>query len=39
MRLILWGMFKKVVVADSAIYVNNVFANYTESAVFFSFQI
>ena len=48
MRLILWGMFKKVVVADTcAIYVNDVFANYTEysgptllmGAVFFAFQI
>ena len=48
MRLILWGMFKKVVVADTcAIYVNDVFANYTDysgptlmmGAVFFSFQI
>ena len=28
---LLWGMFKKVVVADTcAIYVNDVFANYTE---------
>ena len=48
LRLILWGMFKKVVVADTcAIYVNDIFANYTEysgptlmmGAVFFSFQI
>ena len=48
LRLILWGMFKKVVVADTcAIYVNDVFANYTEysgptlmlGAVFFAFQI
>ena len=48
LRLILWGMFKKVVVADTcAIYANDVFANYTEysgstlmlGAVFFAFQI
>ena len=48
LRLILWGMFKKVVVADTcAIYVNDVFSNYTEysgptlmmGAVFFAFQI
>ena len=48
LRLILWGMFKKVVVADTcAIYVNDVFANYTDysgptlmmGAVFFAFQI
>ena len=48
LRLILWGMFKKVVVADTcAIYVNDVFANYTEysgptlmlGALFFAFQI
>lgn len=48
MRLILWGMFKKVVVADTcAIYVNDVFANCTDysgsalmiGAVFFAFQI
>jgi len=31
LRLILWGMFKKVVVADTcAIYANDIFANYTE---------
>ena len=48
LRLILWGLFKKVVVADTcAIYVNDVFANYTDysgptlmmGAVFFAFQI
>ena len=48
LRLILWGMFKKVVVADTcAIYVNDVFANCTDysgstlmmGAVFFAFQI
>jgi len=48
LRLILWGMFKKVVVADTcAIYVNDIFANYTEYSgpslllgmVFFAFQI
>lgn len=48
LRLILRGLFKKVVVADTcAIYVNDVFANYTEysgptlimGAVFFAFQI
>ncbi len=48
LRLILWGIFKKVVVADTcAIYANDIFANYTEysgptlvlGAVFFAFQI
>lgn len=48
LRLILWGMFKKVVVADTcAIYVNDIFANYTDysgptlilGAIFFAFQI
>ena len=48
MRQILWGLFKKVVVADNcAVYVNQVFANsgsHTGStlllaAVFFTFQI
>lgn len=48
MRQILWGFFKKVVVADNcAVYVNRVFDNYEmESgsslligAIFFSFQI
>ena len=47
-RLILWGMFKKVVVADSlAVIADNIFNNYTEhngitlilGAVAFSFQI
>jgi len=48
MRLILWGMFKKVVVADTcAIYVNDIFANYEQysgptlvlGAIYFAFQI
>lgn len=48
MQLILWGLFKKVVVADTcAIFANNAFNNYTQhdgfnlimGAVFFSFQI
>ena len=48
MKLILWGLFKKVVIADNcAVYVNNIFANYQDvsgltlviGAVFFAFQI
>ena len=48
LRLILWGMFKKVVVADTcAIFANDIFANYTEysgptlmlGVVYFAFQI
>ena len=48
LRLILWGMFKKVVVADTcAVYVNDIFANYeiysgptlVLGAVYFAFQI
>jgi len=48
MRQILWGLFKKIVIADScAIYVNYVFENYNEQAgitlffgaIFFAFQI
>lgn len=48
MRHILWGLFKKVVVADNcAFYVNQVFSTYTEqsgstlllAAIFFTFQI
>ncbi len=48
MRQILWGLFKKVVIADNcAIYVNDIFANYTElnsstlilGAILFAFQI
>jgi D-alanyl-lipoteichoic acid acyltransferase DltB (MBOAT superfamily) len=48
MRQILWGLFKKIVVADNcAIYVNVVFADYTNQsgstlllgAIFFAFQI
>ena len=48
LRLILWGMFKKVVVADTcAIYVNDIFANYESysgptlilGAIYFAFQI
>ena len=47
-RQILWGLFKKIVVADNcATYVDQVFSTYTEqsgstlflAAVFFSFQI
>ncbi len=48
MRLILWGLFKKVVVADNcALFVNTVFGDYQNAtsaqlvlgAVFFAFQI
>ena len=48
MRQILWGLFKKIVVADNcAVYVDQVFADYTNqtgstlllAAVFFTFQI
>jgi alginate O-acetyltransferase complex protein AlgI len=48
MRQILWGFFKKIVIADNcATYVNNVYLNYETlpastlvlGAVFFSFQI
>ena len=48
MRQILWGLFKKIVVADNcAVYVNQVFSTYTEqsgstlllAAIFFTFQI
>lgn len=48
LRLILWGMFKKVVIADSlAPIVNNIFANYQDQAgftlilgaIYFAFQI
>ena len=48
LRQILWGLFKKIVIADNcATYVNDIFANYqTQSgstlllgAVFFAFQI
>ena len=48
MRQILWGLFKKIVVADNcAIYVDQVFSTYTEqsgstlllAAIFFTFQI
>lgn len=48
LRQILWGLFKKVVIADSlAPMVNDIFTNYTEysggvlilGAVFFAFQI
>ena len=48
MRQILWGLFKKIVVADNcAVYVNQVFSNYTNesgstlllAAIFFTFQI
>ena len=48
MRQILWGLFKKVVIADNcAVYANQIFNNYTEysgstlllGAIFFAFQI
>ena len=48
MRQILWGLFKKIVVADNcAIFVDKIFATYTEqigstlflAAIFFTFQI
>ena len=48
MRQILWGLFKKIVVADScAVYVDQVFASYLEqsgstlllAAILFAFQI
>ena len=48
MRQILWGLFKKIVVADNcAVYVDEIFSTYTEhsgsslllAAIFFSFQI
>jgi len=48
LRLILWGMFKKVVIADSlAPMVNDIFGNYQDfgggtlwlGAIYFSFQI
>ena len=48
MRQILWGLFKKIVVADNcAVYVDQVFSTYSEqsgstlllAAVFFTFQI
>ena len=48
MRQILWGLFKKIVVADNcAVYVDQVFSTYTEQsgstlllgAIFFTFQI
>lgn len=48
LRLILWGMFKKVVIADSlAPMVNNIFNNYQDleggilwvGAIYFAFQI
>ena len=48
MRQILWGLFKKMVVADNcAFYVNQVFSTYSEqsgstlllAAIFFTFQI
>ena len=47
-RQMLWGLFKKIVVADNcAVYVNEVFANYQNqsgstlllAAIFFTFQI
>ena len=48
LKLILWGLFKKVVIADSlAYYVNDIFADYESfdsgtlwlGAIYFSFQI
>ena len=48
MRQILWGFFKKIVIADNAaVYVNDIFANYTHysgstlvfGAILFAFQI
>ena len=48
MRQILWGLFKKIVVADNcAVYVDKVFSTYAEqtgstlllAAIFFTFQI
>ena len=48
LRLMLWGMFKKVVVADTcARYADSIFSNYSEAtplalvmgAIYFSFQI
>lgn len=48
MRQILWGLFKKIVIADNcAVYVNDIFANYQDQsgstlfigALLFAFQI
>ena len=48
MRQILWGLFKKIVIADNcAYYVNDIFANYADysgstlllGVIFFAFQI
>ena len=48
MRQVLWGLFKKVVIADNcAIYANDIFSNYTDysgstlllGVFFFAFQI
>jgi D-alanyl-lipoteichoic acid acyltransferase DltB (MBOAT superfamily) len=48
LHLIIWGLFKKIVIADScAIYVNEIFSNYEEmnsftlllGAIYFAFQI
>ena len=48
MRQILWGLFKKVVIADNcAVYANEIFNNYSDysgstlllGAIFFAFQI
>ena len=48
MRQILWGLFKKIVIADNcAMYANDIFSNYTDynsstlalGTIFFAFQI
>ena len=48
MRLIIWGFFKKIVIADNcAVYANDIFSNYQDQsgitlmfgAIFFAFQI
>jgi len=48
MRQILWGLFKKIVIADNAaVYANDIFANYTDysgstlllGTILFAFQI
>lgn len=48
LKQVIWGLFKKVVIADTcAVYVNDIFSNYQDQssftliigAIFFSFQI